>query len=170
MKHFKVILSAGTFVFFMLLTGCSSTYRVSDFSSKEKFYESINKAAKGKVVNITLKNGSLINAFNVKMSNDSTAFSTKNYFQYNIPISNVKAISYKNTSEGIVTGALTGIAAGLLITISKVIPANSQEGNPPYPKDYDYPKAGMISIPIGIVSGSIIGWLIGHNYTYEFNP
>ena len=42
----------------LLLAGCSSTYRVSDFSSREKFYEDFNNSVKNKELKITLVNDS----------------------------------------------------------------------------------------------------------------
>lgn len=42
-----------------LFTGCSLTYKVSDFPSKEEFYNSFNNSAKGRDAKITYNNDSL---------------------------------------------------------------------------------------------------------------
>ena len=54
MKIFYLI----TAVFLLSLIGCSSTYKVSDFSSKDKFYEDFNNLARNKSVKVTLLNDS----------------------------------------------------------------------------------------------------------------
>jgi len=49
-------------LFLMLFVGCSSTYRVNDFSSKEKFYNDFNNSFKSKEVKVTLINDSTFTA------------------------------------------------------------------------------------------------------------
>jgi hypothetical protein len=62
------ILSASLILF---LTGCS-TYTIKNFSSKEKFYQDFNKAAKNKDVSITLVYGRSFDIDNgVVLENDS---------------------------------------------------------------------------------------------------
>ena len=46
------------FLLALLLMGCSSTYTIKDFPSKERFYEDFNKFAQNKDVEITLINDS----------------------------------------------------------------------------------------------------------------
>lgn len=57
-------------VFFFF--GCSSTYRITDFSSKEKFYKDFNSFAKNRNVNVRLVNDSTFSSPNgAIISNDS---------------------------------------------------------------------------------------------------
>ena len=57
---------------FLLFIGCSSTYRVSDFSSTYSFYNDFNNFAKNKMVKVTLTNDSSFTINNyVKIENDS---------------------------------------------------------------------------------------------------
>jgi len=46
--------------FTVFLFGCSTTYRVTDFSSKEKFYHECNNNFKDRDVKVTLKNDSIL--------------------------------------------------------------------------------------------------------------
>lgn len=52
----------------MFFFGCSATYHVSDFPSKEKFCEDINNFAKNEYSSIILRNDSLFsNVDNIKI-------------------------------------------------------------------------------------------------------
>jgi hypothetical protein len=56
----------------LILIGCSTIYRVSDFASKEKYYEDFNNFASNKHLKITLKNdSSFITQKGTKISNES---------------------------------------------------------------------------------------------------
>jgi hypothetical protein len=56
----------------IFLAGCSSTYRISDFPSEEKFYENINNSIKNKNVKITLVSDSTFFSNNIiRISNDT---------------------------------------------------------------------------------------------------
>ena len=121
---------------------------------------------------LSLKNGKEIEVDSMVFLPSMLKCNTKEEFliKNHIPLNFVKGVSYNNHLEGTLTGMLYGVVGGLLITISKVIPANVREGNPPYPNDYDYFAVGIISIPLGILVGGITGGFIGHKYNYEFNP
>ena len=55
-----------------MLIGCSSTYKVSDFPSRDKFYEDFNNSASDKSLKIILNNDSTITVENgAVISNDS---------------------------------------------------------------------------------------------------
>ncbi|HUX60910.1 MAG TPA: hypothetical protein VMV32_06330 [Ignavibacteriaceae bacterium] len=60
-------------VFFSLvISGCSSTYTIKDFSSKEKFYEDFNNSVKYKNINVTLSNDSSFSVpYGAILSDDS---------------------------------------------------------------------------------------------------
>jgi hypothetical protein len=57
MKIFYLLVS----VLSLLLIGCSSTYKISDFPSKDKFYEDFNNFASIRNMDVTLKNDSTFN-------------------------------------------------------------------------------------------------------------
>jgi PBP1b-binding outer membrane lipoprotein LpoB len=48
------------FLLALLLMGCSSTYTIKDFPSKERFYEDFNNSVKNKDVSITLMSDSCL--------------------------------------------------------------------------------------------------------------
>jgi hypothetical protein len=80
----------------ILLIGCSSTYRVSDFSSKDKFYEDFNKFAENKSVKVTLMNDSSFNVNSAKIRDDSI-YSIENeniVITKEIDTSEIKELSY----------------------------------------------------------------------------
>jgi len=52
----KLFLAIAFFV--VLFPGCSSTYTVTDFGTKEKFYEEFNNSFKEREVKVTLVNDS----------------------------------------------------------------------------------------------------------------
>jgi hypothetical protein len=58
MKIFYLYIS----VFSLFLIGCSSTYKVSDFSSRYKFYDNFNESANDKTLKVILRNDSSFTA------------------------------------------------------------------------------------------------------------
>jgi len=68
---------AVTFIF-LLFIGCSSTYRVSDFSSKEKFYNDFNYSFKEREAKVILTNDSTFSVYNGALIENDTLFSLVN--------------------------------------------------------------------------------------------
>ena len=121
---------------------------------------------------IMLSNGKNIDADNMVFLQSILKYNTKEdlLIKKNIPLNSVKEVNYKTYIASTFTGILCGIVGGFLVTISKIIPANIREGNPPYPQDdYDYYQVGLGSISLGILAGGITGYFIGHSYHYKFN-
>jgi hypothetical protein len=80
----------------LTLFGCSPTYRVSEFPSKENFFEHFNNFAKDKIVNIKLKNDSLLIGKNIGVIND-TLYSYEQLIDKlykKFPLSKIKEINY----------------------------------------------------------------------------
>ncbi len=129
------------------------------------------KTSDNRSAHLSLKNGREIEAENLMFQPNSLKCKIKENLARNekIPLSLIKAISYKNHFQGIVTGILCGFLAGVILTASQVIPAEVHEGNPPYPHDYNFMAVGLISLPLGIIAGGVIGGNIGYKYTYHFN-
>lgn len=65
-KYFAVTL------FFVLFAGCSSTYIINNFSTKEKFYDEFNNSFKAEEVKVTLTNDSSLTASDGAIIKDST--------------------------------------------------------------------------------------------------
>jgi hypothetical protein len=59
----------------LLIIGCSSTYKISNFPSKDKFYEDFNKFAKDKSVKVTLVNDSSFYVENGAQIKNDTIYS-----------------------------------------------------------------------------------------------
>jgi hypothetical protein len=213
----------------IFLIGCSSTYTISDFSSKDKFYDDFNNFADNKTLKITLNNdSSFISNEGTKITNDSLILlyqyqsntidtvhqqDIKKIIDYydeysnhsikilladgkeikeknieylpdssikiavtkilndnkSIPLINVKKISYNRHWIGLISGFFAGIPLGVVVEVSHVLPVHVDEGNPPK-STYDDINGTLIAIPLGILIGSVVGWIVGYNYTYQFNP
>ena len=86
-----IILSA----FSLFLFGCSATYRIGDFSSKDKFYEDFNKSASSKSLNIILNNDNTFSAGSGAMIlNDSLFFLVQSQRDEKIKRDKIKDIQY----------------------------------------------------------------------------
>ena len=84
-------------IFLLLLTGCYSTYNVSDFSSKDKFYEDFNKSANDKAVKVTLSNDSPFFVSNGAVIVNDTLCSLHSYTvsgNKKLSMNNIKNINY----------------------------------------------------------------------------
>jgi hypothetical protein len=82
----------------LLFIGCSSTYTVSDFSSKEKFYADFNKFVTDMNVNIILKSDSLFTSSeSAYIAENSLIFTSKTSIgSQKFPLRKVKKIEYIN--------------------------------------------------------------------------
>lgn len=82
--------------FLLLFAGCSSTYTLKDFSSKNKFYQNCNNSFGNKNLKIELTNDSSFTLSNgAQVDNDSLVFISKIIKeQKTLTKNNIKAISY----------------------------------------------------------------------------
>jgi hypothetical protein len=88
--------------FSLILIGCSPTYKISDFSSKDKFYEDFNKSANEKAVKVTLSNDSSFFISNGAAIVNDTLYSPKEEIKSGIKkiaLSDTKGINYTNQSH-----------------------------------------------------------------------
>ena len=84
-------------IFLLILTGCYSTYKVSDFSSRDKFYEDFNKSANDKAVKVTLSNDSSFFMSNGAAIENDTLCSLHSYTvsgNKKLSMNNIKNINY----------------------------------------------------------------------------
>ena len=84
------------FLLALLLMGCSSTYTIKDFPSKERFYEDFNKFAQNKDVEITLINDSSFTINDGTVLEDDTLFSLEGKDKRSFALSAISEIRYKN--------------------------------------------------------------------------
>ena len=93
MKIFYLI----AILFSLIFISCSSTYRVSDFSSKEKYYQDFNNFARNKNVKVTLINDSSFFFSNgVAIENDTlySLIEGVNSGNLKLALSDTKEINY----------------------------------------------------------------------------
>lgn len=84
--------------FFMFLIGCSSTYKITDFPSKDKFYADFNNSAKDKSLKVFLKNDSTITTYGgARISNDSLLFTIQVQKVEKISKDKIKDIKYSGS-------------------------------------------------------------------------
>lgn len=159
--------------FALLLIGCSSTYTIKDFSSKEKFYEDFNNSAKDKTVKVTLTNDSSFTTLNgASISNDSLIFISQikkekiiiepgeitNIKYYGIDMSNLSALILLKNGEEIKAENVSlisdsSINATVKKTIYEFIPLKNV-------REVSY-KNHWLGVPIRLFNGTVGGFVIG---------
>ena len=219
MKKINYILLAISLISF----SCTTTYRISDFSSKENFYEEFNKAAKEKNVSITLNNGSvlasndktfikndsmhftikkslgvkrislaeikkiqyynsMVLSGNITLKNGSSFFGndikilsdssieTKAYkdIKKDVPIAEIRSVSYKNHWLGAALGFLEGIGVGF--GTAAFIYLVTSIGNINQGRLNEDANIALLTFITGSLVGGTIGAFNGHTYIYQFNP
>jgi hypothetical protein len=146
MKNIYMLL----FVFLLLIMGCSSTYTVQNFHSKEKFYEDFNNSVKTKEVKVYLNNENSFTVYNGAYFFQDTLFTSILI----IPINKVNKVSYINRWKGLPYGVIFGLLTGLA-TLSTIVGTSG---------------SGIFSTILGAIIGTITAWLIGWENIYQFNP
>jgi hypothetical protein len=168
-------------VLLLFLIGCSATYRVSNFSSKDKFYENFNKSANGKTLKLTLNNDSTFISRN-NVIKDDTLYSVKT----EIDVIN-KKIALLEMKE--LKHSVNNFRAGtILLNDGKTIEANNitiendtanfslintiTSFNLSLPisrvKEISYMNH-WASVPFGAVPGAVCGFIAGI-VAYRINP
>jgi hypothetical protein len=79
-------------------TGCSSTYNLSDFYSKDKFYNDVNNHIDGKEVNVTLNNNSIFttNENGVHINQNFLTLKLYSSKDTTLPLSEIQNINYNS--------------------------------------------------------------------------
>ncbi len=148
----------------ILFISCSSTYTLSDFTSKDKFYEDFNKSAGGKILRITTVNDSSFTANQgANVSNDSLTFFTivrkevklsktdiKDIKYYGTDMSDLSATILLNngdtaTAKKINLGTDSSISAVLFFSKNGILPVLKLK------------EVSYINHPMGIFMGFLIG-------------
>ena len=120
---------------------------------------------------IILKDGEKLNVENIKILHDSSIQFTncKGIKEY-LPLNKVKKASYLQRLPGVITGLSLGAITGAIVGIIALyvihpsgIGRNNESSN-------NSDAAFMTYIFSGAIIGSVIGWITGHNYVYQFNP
>jgi hypothetical protein len=110
---------------------------------------------------VVLKSGETVHVKNLKLYPDSSIITgvTRSEKKY-IPVSELKNMSYNKHWLGVPIG----VAGGIILSRPVVLGAESAAAN-------HYNPRGLWAVPVvEIIGGGVIGWLVGFNYTYQFNP
>jgi hypothetical protein len=86
----------------LFIMGCSSSYTIKDFSTKDKYYEDFNNSVKNKDMNITLINNSSFTLNDGAVLENDTLFSFAKLEEKNIRIfalSDITEIRYTNNDS-----------------------------------------------------------------------
>ncbi len=150
-------------ILFLFLIGCSSTYRITNYSSKEDFYNKFNESAEDRIMTITMINDSSFYLNKARINNDILLYSNAQ-----IPISEIKQASYNNHLQGAIPGLFIGPLVGAIFGSTGWIIRPTSGGNPPYV--FDKTEATMIGFAIGLGVGAMVGIIVGHDHCFLFNP
>ncbi len=163
---------------FLLLVGCSSTYRITDYASKEKFYEDINNSIGNRDFNVVADDSSFTGLRGSEIKNDSLYAVTRiQGKKKTISSGDIKEIKYfgnayeepsatiwlKNGEELRAENLMNLSGSKLQFTNIKInsgyIPIDKV-------KEISYNakwKGTLIGIPRGFACGIVIGGILGAN-------
>jgi hypothetical protein len=147
----------------LLLMGCSSTYTINDFSSKDKFYQSFNSSVGYKDIDITLNDKSQRTIYGGGTLKQDTLYTLTDIF----PVETIKNIKYRTKGGGgsVPIGILSGSLIGGIAAASTVKSLKKVGDWGP-----DYEVVYLIYMAPAAIIGGIIGYFIGWNTIYQFNP
>ncbi|MHB8338168.1 MAG: hypothetical protein ACYDEE_12205 [Ignavibacteriaceae bacterium] len=170
MKTIFLILSAIS----LFLIGCLSTYKISDFSSKTKFYDDFNEFARSKNVNIILTNDSALTAPGGAMvSNDTLNIVTRikkkerkilyseiskiKYYNNNYPNLSANILlkdGEKVTGDNVKIFPDSSIQLTILQIAYKYLPLEKV-------KEVSY-KNHWLGVPTRLIAGTVSGFALGY--------
>jgi hypothetical protein len=161
------------FLLSLLFMGCSSTYTIKDFTSKDKFYEDFNSSAKSKDVNITLMNDSSFTINDGVVLENGILFSVEGKDKKSFPLSDVAEIKYTKNDSASASIFLNngGIYRGKNITTGSdsiyftVTTSTAKNNTPPMHIGIDKVKTvtyktWLRSSLVGLLSGGIAGGIV----------
>ncbi len=167
MKIYYLLISLSS----LLLIGCSSTYKVSDFPSRDKFYEDFNNSASDKSLKIILNNDSTITAENgAVISNDSLFITLPVLKQEKVinkdDIEDIKVSIHDMTTTIVLKNDKSVTAGSIDILPDSSVAIYNFENTYKYlslinVKEISY-KNHWLGVPIGFVSGIPVGLGAGY--------
>ena len=161
-------------IILFFLIGCSSTYKVTDYPSIEKFHEEVNSSIKNKNFNIVTIDSSFTSLAGSIIIDDSLKMVTK-VQEEKIPLKNVKKIkyfgnAYKEPSAYVwLKNGKELRAENIKKLPDSMIQLTNLRINSGYipidkVKEISYKNkwsGAIIGIPMGSVSGAVIGGMLG---------
>ena len=158
--------------------GCSTTYKVTNYHSKEAFYKDFNKSAADTKVKVTLTDDSILDvSAGAEIDGDSLHL---NYYPGYYPaklrtkqetflLSEVMQASCTDHWKGVAPGIGIGLGSGMFLgsMTSAFILNLKSGGNHP---ERDWFSGFIVGSFSGLILGVVIGYIIGGNNIYQFNP
>ncbi len=162
---------------FMLLIGCSSTYKVEENFSQEELYKDFNNSAQNKKVEVILSNdsslavpeGAEVKDYSMLLNYSPNYYPKKIKKERLIPLNEIKQASFTNHWKGLAPGIYVGMTAGGLIGATGLVFKIEEDGNNRDHRlnsGYNFFLGAISGIAIGAIVGAIIGW----ENIYQFNP
>ncbi|MHB9013224.1 MAG: hypothetical protein ACYC49_13505 [Ignavibacteriaceae bacterium] len=167
-------------IFLLILTGCYSTYKVSDFSSKDKFYEDFNKSVINKTTKIKINDDSIFTSCeNARITNDTLIFLSKlKNGNEKLFLSEIKNINYNNqgtnfsklsgkiilkNGEEIFADNIEALDSSIHFKVKtyRFIPIENV-------KEISY-ENHWLGVPFGFLDGSVPGIIIGFIVNASFD-
>ncbi len=172
MKLFYLVIPIAL-VFFI---GCSSTFKVTDYSSKEKFYEDVNNSIKNRDFNLVTADSSFT-ALAGSIIKDDSLKTTSKFQEKIIPLKDVKSIKYFGNAYEIPSATVwLGNGKELRAEQIKELPDSMiQLTNVRVSSGYisvdkiqaiSYKtrwQCTLLGAPIGFASGALIGGILGRS-------
>ena len=155
-------------ILFLFLIGCSTTYRISNYSSKEEFYKDINNTIKNRSTDIVANDSSYTLSEGSKIKDDTLYTIVKIPYK-KIPLRDTREIKYfGETYEEPSAYIWTKSGKELNAENVKIMPDSSLQftditsDHIPLDriKEISYKTRG-IGIPLGFAGGILVGGLIG---------
>ena len=160
-------------IIFLFLIGCSSTYKITDYPSKETFYKDINSSIRNRDVKVVTADSSFTSLKGSQINDGS--LQTVSLVQKSIPLQEVKNVKYSETAgatplvyvwlksgEELKPESIKKLPNSMIqLTILRI-----NDGSIPIYKikEISY-KTGwpgaLTGIPIGFGSGAIVGGILG---------
>ncbi len=119
-----------------------------------------------KTADILLINGEELKADNISFLKDAARFEgirNSTVKKALMPIDKIKSISYENHWLGLIPGIPSGIFMGLITGYMGFYISNPDQLT-------GLPVSIITGFGVGAITGTVVGWLLGFNYTYVFNP
>ncbi len=151
------------FFIFIIFTGCSTTYKITKYYSKERMYKDFNESVLNRNLTIKLHKGNLLKSQGAQIVNDSLLLYPLNENKI-LLISQIKEVSYKNHPKGLIPGAFSGILAGMVLGAAIELLTTDHPGS----SSPTFAEAALLGAVSGFIVGSAIGYNIGFTIKYQF--
>ncbi|MEJ2617386.1 MAG: hypothetical protein P8Z35_20710 [Ignavibacteriaceae bacterium] len=158
-------------IIFLFFIGCSSTYKMTDYRSKEGFIKEFNNSVyERKELKIIFKNDSSIIVSNgALIKHDVLFLNDTGLSDYNskIPMTEIKQVSYNNHLQGAIPGLFVGPVVGAILGSTGWIINFKMGGHEAY---FDKSTSSLVGSLIGFSVGAVVGMIVGYSHYFIFSP